>query len=256
METILDASQRRYMASCIADPSTMEDIWDEAAKSKSVNPWIGKEKDTLINPEGKKRSDGYETVVRRMFGTLDTTDTTRISWGQRIRKFNVREVDLEHIVEDRPNGWKHAIRTVDAIPIFTDRSRAEDGTVAGGYHLLQGTLGVTVGKVATAWDEEVAGLEKGILVAANMDWKILLLSDSKARIQAIQNEGVSAKARTRALARLGKEFRNRERTYGVENALIAWVKSYISIKGNEEANEMAKFGSMKEKGGEITEGGI
>ena len=38
VETILDASQQRYMARCIANPSTTEDIWDEAAKSKSGKP--------------------------------------------------------------------------------------------------------------------------------------------------------------------------------------------------------------------------
>ena len=113
-----------------------------------------------------------------------------------------------------------------------------------------------MGKVATVWDREVAGLERGIIAATNRDWKILLLSDSKEAIQAIRNAGVSGKARTRALARLGKEIKDREKLYGVDNTLIAWVKSHIAIKGNQETNEMAKFGSMKEKGGEITEGGI
>ena len=113
-----------------------------------------------------------------------------------------------------------------------------------------------MGKVASVWDEEVAGLERGILAATNRDWKILLLSDSKAAIQAIRNAGVSGKVRTRALARLGKEIKDRERTYGADNTLIAWVTSDIGIKGNKEADEIVKFGSMKEKGWEITEGGI
>ena len=46
VETILDAGQQRYMARCIADPSTTEDIWEEATKSKSGKPWMGREKDT------------------------------------------------------------------------------------------------------------------------------------------------------------------------------------------------------------------
>ena len=103
IEKILDACQLRYMARCIADPSTTEDIWDEAAKSKSGKLWMGGEKDTWINPKGRKRSNGYETVARRMLGTLDTTNTTRISWGQRIGKFNLPEVDLELQAEDSPN---------------------------------------------------------------------------------------------------------------------------------------------------------
>ena len=94
METILDANQPRYMARCIADPSTTEDIWDEATKSKSGKPWKGREKDTWINPKGRKRSDGYETVARHMLGTMNTMVTTRISWGHQIEKFNQQEVDL------------------------------------------------------------------------------------------------------------------------------------------------------------------
>ena len=191
-----------------------------------------------------------------MLETLDTTDTTRISWGQKIEKFNLQEVDLELTAQESPNRWEHAISAVDAISIYTDGSRAEDGTVGGGNYLSQGKLGVRVGKMATVWDGEVAGLERGIIAATNRDWKILLLSDSKAAIQAIRNAGVTGKGRTRVLARLGKEIKDREKTYGVDNTLIAWVKSHIGIKGNEEADEMAKLGSMKEKGGEITEGGI
>ena len=145
---------------------------------------------------------------------------------------------------------------MDATLIYAHGSRAEDGTVGGGYYLSHGKLGVGVGKVATVWDGEIAGLEKGILAAANSDWKILLLSDSKAAIQAIKNAGVTGRARTQALARLGQEIKDRENSYGVDNTLIVWVKSHIGIKVNEEADEMAKFGSMKEKGGEITAGGI
>ena len=80
-----------------------------------------------------------------MLGTLDTTDTTSISWGQRIEKFNLREVDLEPTAEDSLNHWVYAIEAVDAIPIYTEGSRAEDGTVGGGYYLSQGKLGVRVG---------------------------------------------------------------------------------------------------------------
>ena len=75
--------------------------------------------------------------------------------------------------------------------------------------------------MATVWDREVVGLEKGILAATNRDWKILLLSNSKAAIQAIQNAGVSGRARTLALARLGEEINDREETFGVDNILIA-----------------------------------
>ena len=44
--------------------------------------------------------------------------------------------------------------------------------------------------------------------------------------------------------------------YSSGNVKIGWVKSYIGIAGNEEANAIAKMGAVKDSGGEITEGGI
>ena len=44
--TILNAGQQGYMVRYLADPSTIQDIWDEATRSKLGKPWIGKEKDT------------------------------------------------------------------------------------------------------------------------------------------------------------------------------------------------------------------
>ena len=104
------------------------------------------------------------------------------------------------MAEDSPNRWEHAIRTVDATPIYTDGSRVDNSIVRGGYYQSQGKLGVRVGKVATVWDGDIVGLEKGILAAANREWKILLLSGSKAAIQAIMNAGVLGRASIQGLA--------------------------------------------------------
>ena len=143
-----------------------------------------------------------------------------------------------------------------AVPIYTDGSKAEDSTVGVGYYLSQGELGVRVGKVATVWDGEVSGLERGIEAAGNRDWKIIFFTDSKAAIQAPKKAGTTGKTRTRARARLASEITGRSDLYGSGNTLIGWVKSHIGIAVNEKADEMAKKGSKKEKGGDITEGGV
>ena len=67
-----------------------------------------------------------------------------------------------------------------------------------------------MGPVATVWDGEIAGLERGIKAAGNRDWDILLLTDSKAAIEATKNAGIRGKARTRALAALGNEINKRQ----------------------------------------------
>ena len=64
VDTILDAGQQRYIARCLADPSIIKEIWDEAMRSESGKPWIGREKHTWVNLKGQKRLDGYETVAR------------------------------------------------------------------------------------------------------------------------------------------------------------------------------------------------
>ena len=130
------------------------------------------------------------------------------------------------------------------------------GIVGGGYYFEQGKLGIRVGPMATVWDGEIVGLERGTRAAGNRDWDILLVTDSRAAIQATKNAGTRGKARTRALVALGNEISKRQALYSSGNVRIAWVKSHIGIAGNDEADAMAKVGAEKESGGEITEGGI
>ena len=81
-----------------------------------------------------------------------------------------------------------------------------------------------MGKVTTVWDSEVTGLERGIQAAGNREWKIILLTDSKAAVQATREAGKTGKVKTRALARLANEIRERNDLYGPGNTLIGWVK--------------------------------
>ena len=46
-----------------------------------------------------------------------------------------------------------------------------------GRVVVVGELGLRVGRVATVWDGEVAGLERGIQAAGSREWKIILLTD-------------------------------------------------------------------------------
>ena len=52
VETILDASQQRYMARCIADPSTTEDI--RSSESEIRQAMDRKRKRHLDQPQGKE----------------------------------------------------------------------------------------------------------------------------------------------------------------------------------------------------------
>ena len=191
-----------------------------------------------IPKKGQKRKDGYQTVAKRLLHTLETDREGRISWGKKIPKFNLQETLLNCSKESPAPYWQEAIASVDAIPIYTDGSKSETGVVGGRYWFSQGKLGIRVGERATVWDGEIAGLERGIKAAGNRDWKILLLTDSKAAIQATQKARRTGKARTRALAALGSEIHTRLNQYGPENVRIAWVKAHVGIPGNEEVDKL------------------
>ena len=128
--------------------------------------------------------------------------------------------------------------------------------VGGGYYLQQGQLGVRVGTRATVWDGEITGMKMGLRAADNTDEKVIILSDSKAAIQAVINAGRRGKARTRDLAHLGQQLRRRQDLYGQDNVAVGWVKAHVGIEGNERADEMAKMGAAKEGRDHVTEGGL
>ena len=71
---------------------------------------MGRAKDIWVNPKWQTRSDGYETVAKQLLGTLDTSDTTRISWGQEVGKYNLQEVDFNLTAEDNVKRCEHAIQ--------------------------------------------------------------------------------------------------------------------------------------------------
>ena len=76
-----------------------------------------------------------------------------------------------------PQAWTEAIERTKRYPIFTDSSRSTEGVVGGGYYLQQGQLGIRIGKLATVWDGEIAGMESGLKVAANYEGKVIILSE-------------------------------------------------------------------------------
>ena len=254
--TILEARQTRYMARCMCNPTTTMDIWNKALSSKVGRHWTDFS-GPWIQYEKVKKKDGYESIANRLLSKLEVEERETISWGEVIRRFTVKEVDLGCTTESPRYVWQAAIDVVSSsyTPIYIDESMSEEGIVGGGYYCTQGTLGIRVGPLATVWDGEIAGLERG-LKAAGEQPKVLLLADSKAAIQAVNSAGKTGKARTRALAALGKEIYRRLEAYGQGAVAIGWVKSHIGVEGNEKADEAAKLGASKDTGGEVTEGGV
>jgi len=107
--------------------------------------------------------------------------------------------------------------------------------------------GIGLGKIATVWDGEVAGL-RGALTHAPAK-KILILSDSQA--------GRTGKARTYNLRWVASEIGRRKEELGEDAVTLGWVKAHVGIYGNEKADRLAKEGAEKTPNTtRITEGGL
>ena len=101
---------------------------------------------------------------------------------------------------------------------------------------------VGLGKVATVWDGEIAGMRRGI-EAVDRNRKVLVLSDSQTAIAAVKKAGRTGKARTRDLRKVVQEIRRRQDFLGPGAVRIGWVKAHVNIFGNEKADKQAKMGA-------------
>ena len=243
------------MARCMADPSRTEDIWAEELPKRIGRP-RNDHQTSWDPPTGSKCKDGFQSVAERLLSPIATSTTNSLTWESIIPQFEVEEVDLGCSTALTRMATEFAITQMNLLPIYTDGSRLDSGIVGGGFHFKQGKLEIRGRLVATVWDGEIAGLERGTKAAGNRDWNILLLRESKAVMPATTHAGIHGKAITRAMAALGNEISTRQALYSSGNFKIGWVKSHIGIAGNKEADAMSNIGAEKESGGEIPEGGI
>ena len=196
------------------------------------------------------------TVADRLLAQAGVKSKEEIEWGGDIERFELQETNLQCGPSTPTTTWEKAISLTKRTPIYTDGSRSEEEVVGGGYYLQQGQLGVRVGTRATVWDGEITGMNMGLRAAGNTDEKVIILSDSKAAIQAVINAGRRGNARTRDLAHLGQQIRKRQDLCGQDSVAVGWVKAHVGIEGNERADEMGKMGAAKEGRDHVTKGGL
>ena len=155
-------------------------------------------------------------------------NASELSLGGSCWRGLVGVVELGVGAEGSSQDWEEAIARVSGgcTVTFTDGSRDEAERVAGGWCDSRGVGGCElVGLVATVWDGEVAGLRlalESLPVAP-----LLVLTDSKAALAAVQNAASAGMARTADLrlmvdqvgqwALAGVEFR-----FGCVKAHVGW----------------------------------
>ena len=160
----------RYLARCATEPTTTSDLWDAPTHLKKP------------------------TVADRLLAQAGVKSKEEIEWGGDIERFKLQETNLQCRPNTPTTTWEKAITLTKRIPVYADGSKSEEGVVGGGYYLQQGQLGVRVGTMATVWDEEITGMKMGLKAASNIEDKVIILSDSKAAIQAVINAGRRGKA--------------------------------------------------------------
>ena len=155
----------RYLARCATDPATTSNLWD-------APPHLRK-----------------PTVADRLLVQAEVKSKEKIEWGADIDRFEPHETILQCGPNTPKSTWETAISLTERTPIYTDGSQSDEVVVGGGYYLQQGQLGVRVGTMATVWDGEITGMKMGLKAAGNTNEKVIILSDSKAAIQAVINAG-------------------------------------------------------------------
>ena len=164
----------------------------------------------LVREEGRKWEAGgrieegfaaeFVSSATYMATVATLQETGMVSWGGEVERVEVQEEIFDSGEKAPTADWQTEIdRALDgARAIYTDGSKVEGprGMVGGGWFESEGIQGsVVVGKTATVWDGEIAGI-RGALDEAGMGDRLLILTDSRAAIAVIRKAGRSGKART------------------------------------------------------------
>ena len=237
VETFLISMQDRFVARAIGDPRGVGDLLRRSGR-------------------GGELGETERELLEHATGTLVEG---HIEWGGTCPRTEVGVVELHLVAQAKPWEWEQAAGQAarDRRVVFTDGSKEEgcNGMVGGGWfenENMKGTM--TVGRKATVWDGEIAGLEGALRMVGNTP--VLLLTDSRAAIQAVQKAGKRGVARTRGLAEVVRRLAAIDEEHGEGSAVLGWVKAHVGITGNERADEQAKLAAEGRNGAAVTEGGI
>ena len=85
---------------------------------------------------------------------------------------------------------------------------------------------------------------------------VLLLTDSKAAIQAVQKAERRGIDRTRGSAEVVRRLAAINDLHGEGSTTLAWVKAHVGIAGNDRADVQVKLAVEGRDGVAVTEGGI
>jgi ribonuclease HI len=128
----------------------------------------------------------------------------------------------------------------DDMMIFTDGSVCHDLAGAGLYMPNpEVKLSVSLGRYATVFQAETAAILKAALFAKEIncrDRRICIFSDSQAALKAIDSNTVSSKLVLETIIALN-------RLSSLNEVRLYWIPSHMGIKGNVQADKLARLGA-------------
>lgn len=186
------------------------------------------------------------SAILSKVGRLVEEGDERVSIGGSLGRLDIPVVDLRLSSTAKAATWINRIEEVkgESVVIYTDGSMSETGRVGGGWCSEGGTVKgcVGLGRMATVWDGEIAGLCKAVESSPG-HWKVLVLTDSQAPISATVKAGRRGSHRTADLGKLLRQIKLKQEELGADAVKVGWVKAHIGIPGNERADALAKEGS-------------
>lgn len=136
-------------------------------------------------------------------------------------------------------GWDGFVP--DATVVYTDGSLMDSCSGAGVYSVTENIeLSLPLGKQTTVFQAEVFAICVAALELQNremVDRRIYICSDSQAAINACSGMQIASKIVREAVCRLNELSR-------CNSVILLWVPGHIGVKGNEEADALARAGSQ------------
>ena len=140
VDTIMRASQVRFVARSMADPLGVGNMWPKLAwpenreDGEEGRDW--RDKNIQWMPEEHKGCEGYTSIASRMMAQLGLEENEELAWGDECSKVEIQEIDLELRGTDDKKWWEIRLQDEEVTEgrrlVFSDGSRLEDGRVGGG----------------------------------------------------------------------------------------------------------------------------
>ncbi len=157
-----------------------------------------------------------------------------------IYKFE-RKFDLD--IPDRSTWSDKALPHANGFHFYTDGSLINDAAGAGVYcESLNVKLSIPLGNYCSIFLAEIAGITKScneMERSCNADETIFIYTDSQAAIKALKNPRICSALTLRCWELLDSLSRN-------NRIKITWVPGHSGIKGNEQADELARQGAFSD----------